>query len=87
MTADNSPVIRVESDGPVRIVTLNRPETMNAFDREMQAELPRVLTGLSQDREARAVVLTGPSDSTRMTGLWSAVTGDSLSYADFIIDK
>ena len=59
MTAEQNPVIRVESDGPLRIVTLNRPETMNAFDREMQAELPRVLTAISQDREARAVVLTG----------------------------
>ena len=59
MTAAQNPVIRVESDGPIRIVTLNRPETMNAFDREMQAELPRVLTAISQDREARAVVLTG----------------------------
>lgn len=59
MTAEQNPVIRVESDGPLRIVTLNRPETMNAFDREMQAELPRVLTTISQDSEARAVVLTG----------------------------
>ena len=54
MTAEQNPVIRVESDGPLRIVTLNRPETMNAFDREMQAELPQVLTAISQDREARA---------------------------------
>jgi enoyl-CoA hydratase len=59
VTAEHSPAVRVESDGALRIVTLNRPETMNAFDREMQAELPRVLTELSRDREARAVVLTG----------------------------
>ena len=59
MTEAHNPVIRAESDGPLRIVTLNRPDTMNAFDREMQAELPRVLTAISQDREARAVVLTG----------------------------
>jgi enoyl-CoA hydratase/carnithine racemase len=63
VTEDHSPVIRVESDGPVRIVTLNRPATMNAFDREMQAGLPRVLTELGQDREARAVVLTGAGDA------------------------
>ena len=59
MTAEHNPAVRVESDGPLRIVTLNRPQSMNAFDREMQAELPRVLTDLSRDREARAVVLTG----------------------------
>ena len=59
MAMASSPVIRVESDGPLRIVTLNRPEAMNAFDREMQAEFPRVLTDLSRDVDARAVVLTG----------------------------
>ena len=59
MSMSDTPVIRVESEGPIRIITLNRPDTMNAFDREMQAELPRVLTSISQDREARAVVLTG----------------------------
>lgn len=59
MTENYNPVIRVESDGPVRIVTMNRPETLNAFDREMQVELPRVLADLGRDREARAVVLTG----------------------------
>src|SRR5271163_1292728 len=59
MAQSDSPAIRVESDGPVRLVTLNRPETMNAFDREMHAEFPRVLAELGHDREARAVVLTG----------------------------
>ena len=59
MTTEDNPVIRVERDGALRIVTLNRPESMNAFDREMQAALPRALTELSQDRDARAVVLTG----------------------------
>ena len=59
MALPDSPAIRVESDGPVRVVTLNRPETMNAFDREMHAEFPRVLADLGHDREARAVVLTG----------------------------
>ena len=59
MALPDSPAIRVESDGPVRVVTLNRPETMNAFDREMHAAFPRVLADLGDDREARAVVLTG----------------------------
>jgi enoyl-CoA hydratase len=57
--AENNPAVRVEVDGPVRIVTLNRPEALNSFDREMHAELPRVLADLGEDREARAVVLTG----------------------------
>jgi enoyl-CoA hydratase len=51
--------VLVESDGPIRILTLNRPDTLNAFDHEMHVELPRVLAELDHDRGARAVVLTG----------------------------
>lgn len=59
MATEESPVVRVERDGSLRIVTLNRPQTMNAFDREMHLALPRVLMELSDDGDARAVVLTG----------------------------
>lgn len=38
MAGQSDPVIRVEADGPLRIVILNRPETLNAFDHEMQAD-------------------------------------------------
>jgi enoyl-CoA hydratase/carnithine racemase len=51
--------VLVESDGPIRILTLNRPNTLNAFDDELHRELPRVLADLDRDREARAIVLTG----------------------------
>jgi enoyl-CoA hydratase len=49
----------VEKDGPVRILTLNRPEAMNAFDEDLHLGLPAALRALSDDRDARAVVLTG----------------------------
>jgi enoyl-CoA hydratase/carnithine racemase len=51
--------VLVRSDGPVRILTLNRPDTLNAFDDELHREFPRALAELSHDREAHAVVLTG----------------------------
>lgn len=51
--------VLVEAYGPVRVLTLNRPDTFNAFDDELHEALPRVLAALSRDREARAVVLTG----------------------------
>ena len=59
MAGQTEPVIRVEADGPLRIVILNRPEALNAFNHEMQAELSRTLTELGGDRDARAIVLTG----------------------------
>lgn len=51
--------IRIDSDGDVRIVTLNRPETLNAFDHELHEALPAALRSLSNDFDAKAVVLTG----------------------------
>lgn len=52
-------VVKVRVDGPVRIVTLNRPEQLNAFDLELHDVFPRVWSTIERDREARAVVLTG----------------------------
>lgn len=51
--------VLVEEHGPVRVLTLNRPDTLNAFDDELHEALPRALAALSRDRDARAVVLTG----------------------------
>jgi len=51
--------VTVEKDGPVRVLTLNRPDSMNAFDDELHHDFPAALRALSDDRDARAVVLTG----------------------------
>ena len=51
--------IQVEADGPLRIITLNRPDSFNAVNHELHVGLARLWPRLSQDREARAAVLTG----------------------------
>lgn len=51
--------ILVEREGAVRILTLNRPESLNAFSEEMHAAFTTELRALSRDRDARAVVITG----------------------------
>lgn len=49
----------VESDGPVRIVTLNRPEQLNAFTDELHTAFAHMWSQLDADDDVRAVVLTG----------------------------
>jgi enoyl-CoA hydratase len=49
----------VEVDGPVRVVTMNRPNSMNAADAVMHRELADVWELLATDAGCRAVVLTG----------------------------
>jgi enoyl-CoA hydratase len=51
--------IVVERDGPVGIVTLNRPKVLNALSPGLIAELGNALSELDGDGEVRAAVLTG----------------------------
>ena len=52
-------VIQVEDDGPVRIVRLNRPEQLNATDRDLHKALAELWPQLDADLDARAAVITG----------------------------
>ena len=52
-------VIRVETDGPVRIVRLARPDQLNAVNEELHLGLTRVFPLLSADPDARVAVITG----------------------------
>jgi enoyl-CoA hydratase len=56
---DVSDELTVTSEGPVRIVTLNRPGALNAVSTSMQLSLIGVWSQLASDPDARAVVLTG----------------------------
>jgi enoyl-CoA hydratase len=51
--------IEVRADGPLRIITLNRPDALNAVDDALHTGLARLWPRLSEDRSARAAVLTG----------------------------
>lgn len=51
--------IILERDGPVRILTLNRPDAMNAFDDELHHAFPRALRQVCREPDARAIVVTG----------------------------
>jgi enoyl-CoA hydratase/carnithine racemase len=52
-------VIRVEADGPLRIVRLARPEQLNAVNEELHLGLTRLFPMLSADADARVAVITG----------------------------
>ena len=51
--------IHIRSEGAVRIVTLDRPDSSNAVDREMHTALVSIWKAIAADPAARAVVLTG----------------------------
>jgi enoyl-CoA hydratase/carnithine racemase len=49
----------VEIDRGVALVTLNRPDRLNAFNRQMTTELLDALTAFEADNAVRAMVVTG----------------------------
>ena len=51
--------ILVERDGPVALVTLNRPDRMNAWTWRMSYELSAAFNDLDADDDVRAIVVTG----------------------------
>jgi len=52
-------VLCIERDGPVAILTLNRPKSLNALNRALRAAIVQAFESLGQDDSVRAVVLTG----------------------------
>jgi enoyl-CoA hydratase/carnithine racemase len=53
------PGIAVANDGAVRVVTLNEPDTLNAFSEQMHVSFLALWEQVAADSEARALVLTG----------------------------
>ena len=51
--------VRVEGEGPVRTVVLDRPEVRNAVDRDTADALVAAFERLDADGEVRAAVLWG----------------------------
>ena len=53
----------------VAVVTLNRPEAMNALSKALRAALSRAITELDQDPAVRVIILTGAGERAFTAGL------------------
>jgi enoyl-CoA hydratase len=60
--------IDVERDGGVAVITVNRPDALNALDLEHLRELHGRLEELARDDAARVVVLTGVGERAFVAG-------------------
>src|SRR5260221_10601920 len=57
--AMSEPVVLVAKEGGIATVTLNRPEKLNALNRELRTDFCRVMQELRDDPEAQVVIITG----------------------------
>lgn len=53
------PVLLVSTEGAVRVLTLNRPQALNAFTTAMLGQLRHALEDAAHDAAVRAVLITG----------------------------
>ncbi|MEN3341819.1 MAG: enoyl-CoA hydratase [Actinomycetota bacterium] len=60
--------VAVERDGPVAVLTIDRPDALNALDVATLSELRDRLTELADDTGVRALVLTGAGDKAFVAG-------------------
>ena len=59
MTTDSLRHIEIQCTGRLAVVTMNRPEKLNALTSQMAAELHLALAGIAVDSSIRVVILTG----------------------------
>ena len=51
--------LRLERDGAVAVITLDRPDVLNAFDEPLTTALTTAVSEVASDASVRAVVITG----------------------------
>lgn len=60
--------LQVETEGPVCVVTLNRPKVLNALNARMVSELGFAFAEVSANETVRAVILTGSGEKAFAAG-------------------
>lgn len=73
--------ILLEKEAPLAVVTINRPDKLNALNKATIEELNQALISLEEDREVRAIILTGSGDKAFVAG------ADIAEFSSFSVKK
>jgi 2-(1,2-epoxy-1,2-dihydrophenyl)acetyl-CoA isomerase len=79
--------IQIEREGAVLALTLNRPDVLNSFNRQMAVELRAAILGAADDRSVRAVFLTGEGrafSAGQDLGDASATAGEEMDLGEIV---
>jgi enoyl-CoA hydratase len=96
MSADWDDVLTIEADGPIRTVTINRPDALNAMNETLHRAMAEVWGRLAADLDAKVVILTGAGRAFSAGGDLDWITSflddpaarnDSLREGAQIIDE
>ncbi|HZQ38450.1 MAG TPA: enoyl-CoA hydratase-related protein [Dehalococcoidia bacterium] len=75
---------KVEREGPLTIVTINRPESMNALHPASNAELAEVFNEFATDPEQWVAIITGAGDRAFSSGNDLKFTAMAMARGDSI---
>jgi enoyl-CoA hydratase len=70
----------VDSDGAITIITLDRPDRLNAIDRDILNSLDSAISALAKEESCRAIIITG-------AGRKSFCTGADIGYLKSLKNK
>ena len=71
----------ITDDGGIRTITINRPDKLNALNRETIGELDRALDEAEADKSVRVLIITGSGPKAFVAG------ADIKEFAHFGIDE
>ncbi|MFC3711905.1 enoyl-CoA hydratase [Sphingoaurantiacus capsulatus] len=77
-------VLQVERGDGYAVVTLNRPEAMNALSAELRTSLARTVRELEVDPDIRVLILTGAGERAFTAGLDLKELGGGASISDAV---
>ena len=79
----SDPRITVTRNGPVAVITVNRPDKLNAFDIDMLQALDAACAEIERDRSLRAAIITGEGKAFSAGGdikAWAAMPPEAFGY-------
>lgn len=79
------PTIRLEFEGAVARLTLDRPHVLNAGDAAFAADLHRAVTELGRRTDVRVVVLTGAGRAFSTGVDLTSLARGEFHFADFVL--
>ena len=69
--------INVETDQKIAVITINRPQSLNALNAQTISELSNALNEIEQDPQYRVVIITGSGEKSFVAG------ADIKEFSDF----
>ena len=79
--------VKLELDGPIAVITIDRPKALNALNRQVLTELSDAIGQVSANKSMRALIVTGGGEKAFVAGadiaeMSALTTAESQAFAE-----